>query len=53
MSIDTNIALWHSLVFIIGGLYTLVKSADMFVDASSVVARRFGISPLIVGMVQI
>ena len=53
MNIDTNIALWLSLVFIIGGLYALVKSADMFVDASSMVARRFGISPLIVGMVII
>ena len=53
MNIDTNISLWLSLVFIIGGLYALVKSADMFVDASSMVARRFGISPLIVGMVII
>lgn len=53
MSIDTNIALWLSLVFIVGGLYVLSKSADMFVDASGVVARRFGISPLIVGMVII
>ena len=53
MSIDADIALWLSLVFIIGGLYVLAKSADMFVDASSVVARRFGISPLIVGMVII
>ena len=53
MSIDTNIPLWLSLVFIVGGLYALAKSADMFVDASAAVARRFGISPLIVGMVII
>lgn len=53
MSIDTNISLWLSLVFIVGGLYALAKSADMFVDASAAVARRFGISPLIVGMVII
>lgn len=53
MSIDANISLGLSLVFIVGGLYVLAKSADMFVDASGVVARRFGISPLIVGMVII
>lgn len=53
MSLDTDISLWLSIVFIVGGLYVLAKSADMFVDASSVVARRFGISPLIVGMVII
>ena len=53
MSIDTNIPLWLSIVFIAGGLYALAKSADMFVDASAAVARRFGISPLIVGMVII
>jgi cation:H+ antiporter len=53
MSIDTNISFWLSVVFIVGGLYVLAKSADMFVDASSSVAQRFGISPLIVGMVII
>ena len=53
MSIDADISLWLSLVFIIGGLYVLAKSADMFVDASAVIAHRFGISPLIVGMVII
>lgn len=53
MSLDTDISLWLSLAFIVGGLYVLAKSADMFVDASGVLARRFGISPLIVGMVII
>ena len=53
MSIDTDISIWLSLVFIIGGLYALAKSADMFVDASAAIAHRFGISPLIVGMVII
>lgn len=53
MSIDTNIQFWLSLVFIAGGLYVLAKSADMFVDSAAVLARRFGISPLIVGMVII
>lgn len=53
MSLDTDISLWLSLVFMIGGLYVLAKSADMFVDSSAVIAHRFGISPLIVGMVII
>lgn len=53
MSLDTDISLWLSIVFMAGGLYTLAKSADMFVDSAAVLARRFGISPLIVGMVVI
>lgn len=53
MSIDTDISLWLSVGFIILGLYVLTKSADMFVDASAGIARYFGISPLIVGMVII
>lgn len=53
MSISTDIPLILSLVFIIGGLFVLAKSADVFVDAASVLARHFGLSPLIVGMVII
>ncbi|MBO5940776.1 MAG: calcium/sodium antiporter [Kiritimatiellae bacterium] len=53
MSLDTDISLWLSVVFILSGLYVLAKSADMFVDSSACLARRFGISPLIVGMVII
>lgn len=53
MSLDTNIPFWLSIVFIVGGLYTLAKSADMFVDSAAILARKFGISPMIVGMVVI
>ena len=53
MSIDSDIPLLLSVVFILGGLFALAKSADVFVDAAAAIARRIGISPLIVGMVII
>lgn len=53
MSIDINIPLLLSLVFILGGLFALAKSADVFVDAAAAIARGFGLSPMIVGMVII
>ena len=53
MSMDQNIPFLLSLAFIVGGLVLLAKSADMFVGAASSLARRFGISPLLVGMVII
>lgn len=53
MSIDSDIPLILSLVFIIGGLFALAKSADVFVASAAAIARKLGISPLIVGMVII
>ena len=53
MSLDTDIPLLLSLVFMVGGLYVLAKSANMFIDGASALARHFGVSPLIVGMVII
>ena len=53
MSMDSDIPLLLSLAFIIGGFVLLAKSADMFVGAASALARRFGLSPLLVGMVII
>lgn len=52
-SLDTNIPVLLSLLFICGGLYLLSKSADRFVDESATLARAFGVSPLVVGMVII
>lgn len=51
--INQNISLPLSLVFIVGGLVALVKSADSFVAAAAVLARKLGLSPLIVGMIVI
>ena len=53
MSLDADIPLLLSLVFMVGGLYVLAKSANMFIDGASALARHFGVSPLIVGMVII
>lgn len=53
MSVDADIPVFLSFLFVIGGLLALAKSADVFVDSASALARRFGISPLIVGMVII
>ena len=53
MSMDTDIPFLLSLAFIIGGLVALAKSADVFIDAAGALARHFGLSPLIVGMVVI
>lgn len=53
MSIDSDIPFLLSIVFVAGGLYALAKSADMFIDAAGKIARNFGLSPLLVGMVII
>ena len=49
----SNIPLWLSMAFIIGGLFLLTWSANRFVDGADVVARSFGISPFVIGMVVI
>ena len=51
--INQNIPLILSLAFIVGGLVALSWSADRFVDSAARLARAFGVSPLIVGMVII
>lgn len=48
-----DISLTLSLVFILGGFMALAWSSDYFVDASARLARRLGVSPLIIGMVII
>lgn len=53
MSIDSDIPFPLSIAFIAGGLFVLAKSADVFIDAAGKIARRFGLSPLLVGMVII
>lgn len=49
----TDIPIWLSLAFIAGGLLALTWSSDLFVDGSSALARRLGVSPFIIGMVII
>lgn len=49
----TNIPLWLSIAFIVGGLVALSWSSDLFVDGSAALAKKLGISPFIIGMVII
>lgn len=50
---NADIPFWLSFLFIAGGLAALAWSSNVFIDASAAMARRFGISPFIVGMVII
>ena len=49
----SDIPVWLSLLFILGGLVALAWSSDVFVDGAAGVARKLGISPFIIGMVII
>ena len=42
--------LWVAIVFIIIGFIALVKGADFLVDGASAIAKRFGISDLVIGL---
>ena len=48
-----DLPLWLSIVCVIGGLAVLAWSANAFVDGASAVAKAFGVSPFIIGMVII
>lgn len=41
---------WVAIVFIIVGFIALVKGADYLVDGASAIAKRFGISDLVIGL---
>ncbi len=41
---------WVAIVFIIVGFIALVKGADFLVDGASAIAKRFGISDLVIGL---
>ena len=49
----TDIPLWLSILFLVGGLYMLAKSADVFIDSAATVATALGVNPFIIGMVVI
>ena len=48
-----EIPLYLSILFVVGGLAALAWSSDLFVAGAAVVARSFGISSFVVGMVVI
>ncbi len=49
----SNIPLWQSILFIVGGLVALTWSSGIFVDGAAALARRWGVSPFVIGMVII
>lgn len=49
----SDLPLWLSIGFIIGGLVALSWSSDLFVDGAAALAKKLGISPFIIGMVII
>ena len=48
-----DLPFWLAIVFMLGGLWLLAWSANLFVDGAEAVARSFGVSPFIIGMVVI
>lgn len=42
--------IWVAIIFIIVGFIALVKGADFLVDGASAIAKRFGISDLVIGL---
>ena len=42
--------IWVAIIFIIVGFVALVKGADCLVDGASAIAKRFGISDLVIGL---
>lgn len=49
----TDIPIWLSSLFIIGGLVALAWSSDRFVVGAAALSRRLGISGFVVGMVVV
>ena len=48
-----DIPFWLAIAFMLGGLWLLAWSANLFVGGAESVARSFGISPFLIGMVVI
>ena len=48
-----EIPLWLSVAFMLAGFAVLAWSSDVFVDGAASLARIFGVSPFIIGMVVV
>ena len=48
-----DIPFWLSIVCVVAGFAVLAWSADAFVDGASALAKAFGVSPFVIGMVII
>ncbi len=49
----SNVPLFVAILMLVGGMYFLAKSSDVFIDGAAELAYRFRLSPMIVGMVII
>ena len=49
----TDIHLGLAILFVVGGLYLVAKSAGLFIDSAGAVATALGVNPFIIGMVVI
>ena len=49
----TDLPLWLAIVFLVGGLYLVAKSANVFIDSAGTMATALGVNPFIIGMVVI
>ena len=45
-----NVGVWVGIILIILGFIGLIKGADYLVDGASAIAKRFGISDLVIGL---
>jgi len=48
-----DVPLYLSIPFVVGGLFLLAWSANMFIDGAAALAKALGINPFVVGMVII
>ena len=48
-----EIPLYLSILFVVGGLYLVAKSAGIFIDSAGTVATALGVNPFVIGMVVI
>lgn len=46
-----NVNLWEALLFLVGGIWVVSWSAERFVDGAAALAKRWGLSPFIIGVV--
>lgn len=47
---QAQMALWKSVLFIVGGLAALIYGGDLFVDKASAIASSLGVSDAIIGL---
>ena len=48
-----DVPIWLASLFIVFGLLLVAWSADAFIDGADGIARAFGVSPFVIGMVVI